>query len=155
MASFRFPFRGLRSDFARSAASSGWADLGQRLDRNFDEIERSAGSWREIGAAGEPAFVNWWSNYVAPFASAAYFKHPLTDLVYIRGLIQSGNTGVPAFTLPAGSRPTDLLVFPALGATSAGVEQLYRVDVDSAGDLIVRGPSIPNYVAINICFRAS
>lgn len=155
MASFRFPFRGLRSEFARAAATSAWAELGQHLDRNFDELERSAGGWRSIGAAGEPAFQNAWANYGAfGHIDAAFFKHALTDVVYVRGLVKAGTTGAPAFTLPAGYRPPAIYLHPAFGHTGTA-EALYRVDVEADGDLIIRGATAPAYVDINVWFRTT
>lgn len=154
MASFRFPFRGLRSEFTRAAASESWGDLGQRLDRNFDEIERSAGAWRLIGGAGEPAFENTWSNLGGAYETAAYFKHPLTDIVYLRGVIRLGATGVPSFVLPVGCRPPARWFHAAIGYGPGA--QLYQVDITADGEVIVSvGATAPTSVTIACSFRTS
>jgi hypothetical protein len=64
-------------------------------------------AYHVIGAAGEPAFQNGWTNRGAEFATAAFLKDSL-GFVHLRGTMQ-GTTGTVAFTLPPGYRPAALL----------------------------------------------
>jgi len=63
-----------------------------------------------VGAAGEPAFMNGWSNLGSGFAAAQFYKDP-SSVVHVEGVITGGTIGsVPAFTLPAGYRPSASIV---------------------------------------------
>lgn len=61
-------------------------------------------AWHEIDAAGEPPFMNDWSNVGSGWETAAFCKDQL-GFVHLKGLIHSGKNGQPAFTLPLGYRP--------------------------------------------------
>ena len=83
--------------------------------------------WHEVGAAGEPAFQNSWTNYIpGAYATAAFFRDA-RGFVHVKGVIKSG-TGVNVFTLPAGYRPATTHLFPVITDTGAGY-----VAVDSDG----------------------
>lgn len=81
---------------------------------------------RYVGAAGEPAFQNGWTNFGAPFGTAGYYKHE--GRVYLTGLVKGGALAT-IFTLPAGYRPAASHLFPLSDATNPGV----RVDVAADG----------------------
>lgn len=67
--------------------------------------------WKEIGASGQPAFQNSWTNYNASTDSTAAF-YKAYDRVYLKGQIKSGGIPSTAFTLPEGYRPDKKMTFP-------------------------------------------
>jgi hypothetical protein len=94
--------------------------------------------WHEIGAAGEPPFKNGWVNFPG-YDGVAYMKDSL-GFVHLKGLMKGGTTGaVPAFTLPAGYRPTLRQIYRPWSDTDAPNS---RVDIVSNGDIDVQSGSI-------------
>jgi len=93
--------------------------------------------WQEVGAAGQPAFENAWTNFggVSGFNTAGFRK--VGNRVQLRGLVKDGlATDVPIFTLPIGYRPTiGRLMFAVLSNSAVG-----RVDVLTSG---LVNPSTP------------
>jgi hypothetical protein len=60
-----------------------------------------------VGAAGEPAFQNSWTNFdaaVGPAGRSAFF-YRYNGRVYLGGLIKTGANNTVAFTLPDGYWP--------------------------------------------------
>jgi hypothetical protein len=103
------------------AASMPGAPTGS-LEERMAVIERSSRNglalprleaWRAVGGVGQPAFEGSWSNVGGAYFPVAFYKDP-GDVVRIRGVARW--TGAPAgsvvFTLPAGYRPTQQMVFP-------------------------------------------
>lgn len=65
------------------------------------------------------SFSTGWSNYGAPFGTASCYKDPITNIVYLAGLVQVGaGAGTSILTLPSGFRPaaTELFVVNNGGA---------------------------------------
>lgn len=87
-------------------------------------------SWHTIGGAGEPAFTNSWTNYGAPYKTAAFRKFP-NGKVKLTGLIKTGALNTTIFTLPVGYRPTATIAFACFA--SGGVAQ---VQIDTAGAVV-------------------
>lgn len=83
-----------------------------------------------------PAINAPWINYGGGFGGARYYKDA-AGIVHIEGLIQAapGNptSGVTLFTLLAGYRPPDTLMFVTYNGGGAG-----RIDVDSAGNVVMQ-----------------
>ncbi len=79
-----------------------------------------------------PTLGNSWVNFGAGVAPVAY--RLLAGEVVVRGAMKSGTSALPAFTLPAGSRPTSGIRIFAVWA-DPGVA---RLDVNTAGEVIVR-----------------
>jgi hypothetical protein len=99
-----------------------------------------------VGAAGEPAFQNGWVNWGLGYEVTRFWKDPM-GIVRIEGLVTAGGLGTTIFTLPAGYRPANRLIFVNYSDTGAG-----RVDVTSAGDVIHTAGG-NNYYSINISFK--
>lgn len=57
-----------------------------------------------VGAAGEPAFQNGWSNFGGGFEGARFWKDP-EGVVHLEGLVSGGAVTSAIFTLPVGYRP--------------------------------------------------
>jgi len=58
-------------------------------------------------------FENNWVNYGGGFGACAYFKDSL-GIVHLRGLAKDGTVNTVIFTLPAGYRPAEALVFASI-----------------------------------------
>jgi hypothetical protein len=80
--------------------------------------------WHVVGAVGEPAFQNGWTNYGGGYATAGFFKDP-HSIVHLRGLVKSGSLTAAIFALPAGYRPAYDALIPV---TANG----------AFGDLVIR-----------------
>lgn len=98
-------------------------------------------AWREIGAAGEPAFANAWVNFGAGYNTAAY-RVDNDGYVHLKGLIKLGAIGAAAFTLPAGFRPALIRMAATISNGAVG-----RLDVEADGDVVpVSGSNV--YVSL-------
>jgi hypothetical protein len=88
---------------ATNATNAGMLD---NIDSTGFVRPGSSEAWHEIGAPGEPAFQNaWTNNSVALETTAAFYKDPL-DVVHLKGIVTDGSATV--FTLPAGYRPSKI-----------------------------------------------
>lgn len=90
--------------------------------------------WHNVGGSGEPAFQNGWTNY--PAWTPARFRK-VGGIVIVQGLVQhlAGNVaGSVVFTLPAGYRPLNYILFSASSANGA-TEVNTRTDVGPDGSV--------------------
>jgi hypothetical protein len=117
--------------------------------------------WHEVGAPGEPGFLNSWHNLPAPFESAAFFKDH-EGVVHLRGAM-TGGTGNPAFLLPPGYRPPaghGLLVPMVCAGGTCGAPFLGPGAIDGPGvgpglDGAVQAPAgVATFMINGITFRA-
>lgn len=129
------------------AAYSPWSAIAQfdavitrqiapMLDLNTGRLEADATGheWKNVGAAGQPAFQNSWVNYDAAgtgFEEAGFCKRG--GIVYLKGLVKSGtiSTTAPIFTLPLGYRPKNTRLFGTISNSAIG-----RIDIQPDGDVI-------------------
>lgn len=103
--------------------------------------------WREVGAAGEPAFANSWVNYDGSRESAAFYK--LGDRVYLKGVIKNGSAvNTTAFTLPVGYRPAKELWFAVMSNGAIG-----RLEVGADGAVRPATGSTAHYTLDGVSFR--
>jgi hypothetical protein len=88
-----------------------------------------------VGAAGEPAFTNGWSNYDTTGASwsrARFWKTP-DGIVHLGGLVTGGVPAQAIFTLPVGYRPLEsAVIFMAFAGGGFA-----RLDVFATGVIYV------------------
>lgn len=110
-----------------------------------------------VGQPGEPAFQNGWSNYGGVWRGAVFRK--ASGIVKVEGLILhlAGNVANSTiFTLPAGYRPQDHLMFASVGYNGAA-ETPTRLDVYGTGE-VVASPNIATgsgyFTLANISFPA-
>lgn len=80
-------------------------------------------AWHEVGASGQPAFENGWTNdNAATEATAGFYKDPF-GVVHLKGRVANGiNAGI--FTLPAGYRPGKKVAELAPTNGGAGIIEL-------------------------------
>lgn len=110
-------------------------------------------SWHAIGAGGEPAFTNSWTN-VGGSQVVARFKK-IAGLVVVQGHVTAGvvpggpTSGLsPVFTLPTTYRPISNLMFPGLSDTN-------RIEISAVGVVSINLASEPATAnAINAIFPA-
>lgn len=93
--------------------------------------------WHYVGAGGgEPAFQNSWVNY-GSWGNAAFRR--IGNIVYLAGLVMSGNGSATIFTLPTGYRIESITggstarIFVSLATTVA------RIDVYTNGNVAGNG----------------
>jgi hypothetical protein len=65
-----------------------------------------AEGWHEVGASGQPGFLNSWSNAPAAFVESAAFYKDAGGVVHLRGTV-TGGTAPAVFQLPSGYRPAN------------------------------------------------
>ena len=78
-------------------------------------VNNSDLAWHEVGAVGEPAFQNSWSNYATGYNTVAFRKDAF-GFVHVKGAATGGTAGVAVFTLPVGYRPALISYFATPGA---------------------------------------
>ena len=110
---------------AEPLVNAGNADL---LNGKNSSAFAAAGvdGWREVGAVGEPAFEEGWTNYGSGYSTAAFYKDPW-GVVHLKGLVKSGiffDSIARVFRLPVGYRPAGHRVFATISN-----EAFARVDV--------------------------
>ncbi len=87
-------------------------------------------SWRVVGAAGQPAFQNSWTNYSSGYTPAR-FKKDVTNTVFVEGLVKNGSGTI--FTLPDGYRTTGgSLIIPTVTNSNA----IGRIDMAAGGEIV-------------------
>jgi hypothetical protein len=89
--------------------------------------------WHNVGAAGEPAFLNSWSNFGSGWCDAG-FRMTLDCSVEIRGLVDGGANPSAVFQLPTDYRPITHQMF----AVQCNSLVVGRLDVQSDGNVIAR-----------------
>lgn len=109
-------------------------------------------AWRVVGAAGQPAFANGWTNFGGSNPGVAFYKDP-AGIVRVRGLIKSGGIPSMVFQLPAGYRPVDGMrrftgaSAGAYGGLSVGTDGVVSVDKGSNSDVDLSQIEFPTDVA--------
>ena len=61
-------------------------------------------NWHEVGAAGEPGFLNNWKNVQVPVYETAGFYKDHEGIVHLKGFV-GGGSDEAIFLLPSGYRP--------------------------------------------------
>ncbi|MDD5089981.1 MAG: hypothetical protein PHQ23_03605 [Candidatus Wallbacteria bacterium] len=96
-----------------------------------------------------PALQGAWSNYGGGWSTPGYYKDSV-GTVHLKGLVQGGAVPSTIFTLPAGYRPIEQLIFAAI---TNGI--LGRIDVYPSGAVVANTPTSNGWVPLdNIVFRA-
>jgi hypothetical protein len=129
------PFCPYIEEMARRGITTGCAP-GLFCPRNFVTREQMAvfvvrivGSepFHIVGAAGEPAFQNAWTNLGLGFETAGFYIDS-ANVVHLKGLLNGGLSGTDAFTLPAGYRPSAIVLAPGSAGGFGDVQVEARPD---------------------------
>ena len=107
--------------------------------RRLKEQVFQATAW--ISVSGGVGFQNSWVNFGAAEQTAQYRK--IGDLVYLRGTVKSGTTGV-IFTLPVGYRPP-----AAVGPASLDNTGVRYISISSNGN-VSTDSNTPTFLSLNI-----
>lgn len=114
---------------------------------------RPSEPWHEVGAQGEPSFINFWTNLGGAFTTAAFFRDR-AGIVHLKGVIDPGNYcgNCPIFTLPAGYRPAQMHIF---NPNTGNGFVFGRIDITSGGSLFAFAGG-PDYLSLDgITFRCA
>ena len=104
-------------------------------------------AYHEVGAVGEPAFANGWSNFDSGYCTVG-FRMDADGWVHVKGMAKSGTMGLAIFTLPFGYRPKKEYFCPAMANT--GVPAYCKVAPN--GQLSISSASGTNaWVTFNLC----
>jgi hypothetical protein len=94
--------KGDKGDTGPPGAPNPNADTLDGIDSTGFVRPNSSEAWHEIGAAGQPAFQNTWTNESpATETTGGFYKDPL-DVVHLKGIITGGSSDI--FFLPDGYR---------------------------------------------------
>lgn len=145
---FRLDTTGNVSD----AFANGAVKLKNKLQTKPASVRAAQIFNRTAGAQGEdtahaPTFSNSWTNFGSGWLSASYMKDSL-GFVHLEGAIKSGTSGLTAFTLPSGYRPTATIQFATASNAALGL-----LSVGSNGDVIPTG-STTHFALNGVSFRA-
>ena len=109
---------------ATNAANAGnAANLGGQPPSAYAASASEA--YHEVGAAGQSPFQNGWANFAAATWSTAGYYLDSLGVVHLKGTISGGTTGLAAFTLPAGYRPTKNLFLLAASSTGEALLEVF------------------------------
>jgi hypothetical protein len=107
-----------------------------QLDLSTGAITQSA--W--VAMTG--SYTNSWVDFGGGYMAGAYMKD-LMGFVHLRGLIKSGTMSTSAFTLPAGFRPSAVVLMACASAGAYG-----QLEVGTGGT-ITPTVGLNNYVSLN------
>jgi len=114
--------------------------------------------WHEVGATGEPGFLNA-GNYGGKFSTVAFYRDR-AGVVHLKGVINGGNgfgNSPFVFRLPTGYRPAQTGIF-AVSAASGSRDPAFvegRIDVNADG-LVERFSGGDFYTSLDgISFRCA
>jgi len=93
------------------------------------------------------SYSNSWVDFGSGFAGAQYYKDP-NGVVHIQGLVKSGSAGnATIFTLPAGYRPQERLMFATYVMTGVA-----RLDINSDGTVVMPTGGSTTWSSISCSF---
>jgi hypothetical protein len=139
------------SDFQRAGAGAGGALAGNYPAPRLKPSE----SWNEVGDGDGPPFAvapgsctlsgfaeTVFQNYGSGYSTAAFYRDPL-GIVHIKGVVDlMTNTNSSecdkVFILPPDYRPPQREIFPGVSSTDSADPTHTRIDVTTAGEVIVR-----------------
>lgn len=100
-------------------------------------------AWHEVGASGEPAFQNSWTQYGVGVATLA-FRKDASGFVHIRGVARNGTFNATIFTLPTGYTPDGMEVFQGRSETGGSA----RININTDGT-VVSATGTGNWVSLS------
>jgi len=113
---------------------TGWNDIVVddylAISESVESILRPEG-WHIVGASGEPAFQNGWANMAGEAIAAFYID--ASNIVRLKGAIDTGINVTTAFTLPESYWPDEIMRLSADRVNTIGAA---KVTVDTSGNVI-------------------
>jgi hypothetical protein len=110
-------------------------------------------AWHEVGAGGEPAFQNGWTNWGGTLSTAAFYKD-FFGRVHLKGVVTNPGGSAIIFTLPVGYRPAKEENFAQWGHDGT-TERATGIRVVGDGNVIPRTSGASNFLPLSgISFRA-
>lgn len=100
-----------------------------------------------VGVTQNAQFANSWVNFSGTAEPAHYYKDPF-GRVFVGGSIKSGTLGLAAFTLPAGYRPQEQLIFAVVSNGAFGL-----VVINTDGTVVPTTGSNVSFSLSGINFR--
>lgn len=114
-------------------------------------------AWREVGAAGEAAFVAGWANISPGFGNfeTAGYRRDSEGFVYLKGVvIMNSGASFLIFTLPSGFRPANDVAIAVLGGS--GTNNSGRLTIGTDGTVTSFTNTNTQYISLgNIQFRGA
>lgn len=108
-------------------------------------------AWHEVGAPGEPAFVNGWDNFNPDAYNTLGFYKDARGIVHLKGFIsRSSTTGNTIFSLPPGYRPAKQELF----ASAQGANYIFTSTSQGGGGVAVSPSNATSANLDGITFRA-
>jgi microcystin-dependent protein len=106
-------------------------------------------AWHQVGAAGEPGFLNGWG--ILAGYPVAFQRDPLGH-VRLRGTLNGGSSATVAFTLPVGYRPSTAIRTVAIGNQTAVGQWEAQVNIAGDGNVLVyfTGPAATSYIGLDL-----
>lgn len=121
------------------------------LNTKYNAATVTLDTWKQIGAAGQPAFQNNWVSY----DSTVWYRKDPFGRVHLRGSMNSGTHGAPAFTLPVGYRPSasglNRVRAISIGNQTAVGQWEAQVNINIDGTVVpyFTGSSATSYVSLD------
>ena len=146
------------ADAIINAVQDAVAALAQQLIAALNEHDYQIGlratiaqeEWHEVGALGEPAFLNSWADYGGGEATAAYYRDTIGE-VHLKGTVHSGTIGAQIFTLPSGYRPEAGRAF----ATQANLLHAVAYVAADGSVYALTGSNVSSFALDCVSFRAA
>jgi hypothetical protein len=102
----------------------------------------------ETEAYNNPVFENGWKNYGFGNAACQYYRDKQMN-IYLKGVVNGGIAGTSIFTLPAGYRPTEKMIFSIITKNGYG-----KLSVDTNGAVTFMDGDPTEYISIcGIAFK--
>lgn len=119
----------------------------------LDGLDSTAFAQRDplhlVGAAGEPGFLNGWTNWGGIWNSVGFWRQG--DTIYLQGLARAGTQGTAIFYLPVGYRPPQSSHHIALSALGLGDVHVFDTGEVRHRDAVGNDPA---WVSLdNVFFR--
>ena len=123
----------------------------QDLSFSNDTVYISDGTETYVGPETviAPVLIAPWVNFGLGYTDAGYYKHG--DRVYLQGLVNGALVGSILFNLPAGYRPTSIILFSVSANAASG-----RIDVLANGNVVYQSGPAGGFVSLDgLSFRIS